>query len=84
MNRKKGGEAKWVLWKRGIRSITTPIPIRLIAIISAFFAEGFLVGVDEIAVPGEEIALFLSIRNGLEDRGMEVGHGRREGRGLTV
>ena len=48
----------WGLWKGGIRSVGPPIPIRLVTFVSALFAKGILVLVDEVAVPGEEIVLF--------------------------
>jgi len=57
----------WGLWKGGIRSVGPLIPIRLVTFVSALFAKGILVGVDEVAVPGEEIVLFRPVKPKLEE-----------------
>lgn len=41
----------------GIRSVFGPIPVRLIAGVTALVTKSLLVGPSEVAVPGEKVAL---------------------------
>jgi len=41
-----------------VRGILAPVPVRLVALVAAFVAEGLLVGPGEVPVPGEEVSLF--------------------------
>ena len=53
-------------------SVLWPVPVRLVAFVAALFAESFLVGVDEPAVPGWEDAGEVDIESLLDVHDGEV------------
>lgn len=40
--------------------VREPIPVRLVALVSAFLAQGLLISVDDLSVPAQEVACYMN------------------------